>query len=405
MARIWSSGFEINTTSSVVEFAQYQGAVTLDTLNPRSGNRCLKISSLSSGAGKYVRSSNFVAEYTNLYIRMYVFFEEFPSAENVFFVGGSSPTPTGSRAIYLSIDENGIIKFYDEDGQIPGTAQALAGRYHCIEVHFDRSGVGATDVVECRIDYGAPFATSSTRNVATDINYLVFGGNLTNETQTTGIWYFDDLAVNDTSGSYQNSWPGEGKIIVLFPNGPGSGNQWVDGVTGASIPGNAGWERVKENPPDDATTYLKSTTNGAMSSFNLDDSGLSSVDTINVVAVSVRHSNDVANASSYRAILYQNSPLAQASSPNTSLNNTTWRTNYCVGTGLANYEKPRLTTYVHPDTTPWTAAKLDAIEAGIEMTSDSGANHICVSTLWVTVDYTPPNTRLNGSMMPYLAGF
>jgi hypothetical protein len=43
MARLWSSGFELNTTAAEVEFTSSSGSPVIDTTNPRSGTYSYKI--------------------------------------------------------------------------------------------------------------------------------------------------------------------------------------------------------------------------------------------------------------------------------------------------------------------------------------------------------------------------
>ena len=42
----------------------------------------------------------------------------------------------------------------------------------------------------------------------------------------TYVMYFDDVAVNDTSGDKNNGWPGRGRIIYLKPRGDGEHTDW-----------------------------------------------------------------------------------------------------------------------------------------------------------------------------------
>ena len=66
--------------------------------------------------------------------------------------------------------------------------------------------------------------------------------------------YFDDLAINTNSGAYQNSWPGDGKIVHIRPNEAGDNAQWNRGGTDSG----ANWSQVSEVTPDDINSFVTS---------------------------------------------------------------------------------------------------------------------------------------------------
>lgn len=63
--------------------------------------------------------------------------------------------------------------------------------------------------------------------------------------------YYDDVAVNDTSGTINNSWPGRGGIHALVPNGAGT-------LTQLTPSAGSNYECVDERTPDDDTSYVES---------------------------------------------------------------------------------------------------------------------------------------------------
>lgn len=74
--------------------------------------------------------------------------------------------------------------------------------------------------------------------------------------------FFDDLAINDSSGSTQNSWCGDGIIHAIIPNGAGSSTQFTPN-TGAN------WAAVDDVPYDGDTTYVWSSTSGHKDLYNM----------------------------------------------------------------------------------------------------------------------------------------
>jgi hypothetical protein len=71
------------------------------------------------------------------------------------------------------------------------------------------------------------------------------------------LWW-DDVALNDTSGVADNSWCGEGHVIRLLPNGEGYLNQWM-GSDGNKV---NNYALVNELVSDEDVTYVESGTPG-----------------------------------------------------------------------------------------------------------------------------------------------
>ena len=65
--------------------------------------------------------------------------------------------------------------------------------------------------------------------------------------------YFDDFAINDTTGTVNNSWCGKGSILLLKPKGVGNYSQFTPSNNTYD-----NWEMVDEVPHDSDTTYVSS---------------------------------------------------------------------------------------------------------------------------------------------------
>jgi hypothetical protein len=229
---------------------------------------------------------------------------------------------------------------------------------------------------------GSSFASVAGATVSWDPgqpNGAVFGINCTGSF-ANGTIYFDDMAANDTSGSYQNSWPGEGKIVHLYPNAVGD----VDNTN--STPN--GYLDVDEKPtPDDATSYsVFDATNDSLL-VNTEDSsaaGINSYDNISLVQVGYRHRDSVSSGSS----IFIPKIESQASGTllsGTSLGDpdTTWYTN-----GGAYPRVYKLTSYVNPQAGGvWTPALLNSMQIGGTATDASPA--VWLSSMWALVEYVP----------------
>lgn len=386
MARLWSSGFELNSATTIEMSSNASAPVTVQSGTARSGTYAVRVTGLASGTGAswgYQYLSSEVA--SNLYYRFYFRAATFPSVENRIILFNDTASASGPT-VYLSVDNSGVLRLYDEDGQITGTTTLSTNTWYNIEIHINTVPAGGSHVVEARVDGAAAFATSSTRNIAaTNLPFwFLIGGNMGGEANTAGDWFFDDLAINDTTGSFQNSWPGEGKIIHLRPDSAGDSNTFATQTGGTAGAAN-NYTRVDEVTPNDATDFNGSNTLNQEDMFNVSDSGINSYDIVNVVSVGGRFRNSTADATT--AVRFQIEKAAAGTiSQSSSIvpNSTTWRTNI-PGTTVKTYP---ITTYQDPDASDWTQSTLDSMQIGYKIQT-GGTNRIDVSNVWALVDYTP----------------
>jgi hypothetical protein len=90
-----------------------------------------------------------------------------------------------------------------------------------------------------------------TQNVGDNrLDYWRIGNSTVNVWTVAMPGYYDDLAVNDTKGSKNNSWVGQGGIYGLVPNGAGAYSELTPSA-------GANWECVDETPPNDDTDYVE----------------------------------------------------------------------------------------------------------------------------------------------------
>lgn len=81
---------------------------------------------------------------------------------------------------------------------------------------------------------------------------------------------FDDLYVCDTTGSTNNDFLGDHKVVTVFPSANGRISQWGTQVGGtASQP----WTAVNETDPDGDTSYIADNTAGDVEDFALTSAG------------------------------------------------------------------------------------------------------------------------------------
>src|SRR3989304_495806 len=119
---------------------------------------------------------------------------------------------------------------------------------HCvIECHV-KIGDAPNGIVETKVD-GIPdisFAGDSKPGADAAANMLRVYSMV-----SSGM-NIDDLALNDTTGGVDDSWCGDGKIILQTPNGAGDN-------TGLTPSAGSNYECVDEFPNDGDTTYVGDT--------------------------------------------------------------------------------------------------------------------------------------------------
>jgi hypothetical protein len=250
--------------------------------------------------------------------------------------------------------------------------------WYKIELRFNAIDVNNA-IIEGKID-GTTFATSSTESVNKG-GYRLYFGTFDNSTFED---YYDDISLNNSSGSFQNSYSGTGQIVHLRPSGTGDSGSWTRGGTDSG----ANWSQNSEVTPDNGTKYNSSNTLNNEDLYNIDNTPVSigSGDTINVIQVGVRFNGAGAssNASFKLEIEASASGTIEQSAEITPLT-TSWQTNNSVSP--FNYP---FTLYNLPgaSTTLWTKADLDTAQIGYKLTTTS-TNAAQISTVWLLVDSTP----------------
>ncbi|KKW13399.1 MAG: LPXTG-motif cell wall anchor domain protein [Candidatus Gottesmanbacteria bacterium GW2011_GWB1_49_7] len=385
MARLAIVGAELNTTSSGVEWTARvaSGWPSISSTIKRSGAYSVQINSLVSATPKWVASQYAGGGTGPWFARVYIRPDTLPSAENTIVALNDGPNVT-TPIIWVTLDNTGVLRLYDEDGAIGSASSALTtGSFeNRIELQTNASGGAGACIVRCLLN-GTEFAGSSTRSLSAGTNAIVIGGNLLSEAQTQGEWYFDDLAINNNSGSFQNSYPGAGNVVALRPNTTGDNAAFARGGTDSG----ANWSQTDEINPNDATDYVSSGTLNHIDDYNCEASP-ADVDTVNVVAVGVRHTLSSATGSDplFVTRIKASAGGTVEESATHFVNNTTWYSNseptFAANSRLVLYDLPGAST------TAWTKSDLDAMQIGVRI-STGDADAAWVSTLWALVDYVP----------------
>lgn len=177
----------------------------------------------------------------------------------------------GSLAHALSIgnlDGNlRIVLGTTEIGQIAGVF--TVGAYNRIEWHFIVDSTNG--LIEVKVNGNSLFTwEGNTRGARLDsIRYVAIGLSGATFLTTMNRWqhvYIDDVAVNDTAGSVNNSWCGKGSILLLRPKGIGHYSQFIPSNISLN-----NYEMVDDIPADGDTTYVKSEIAEEIDTYNMEE--------------------------------------------------------------------------------------------------------------------------------------
>lgn len=375
MARVWSTGFELGSSTALVEWDTTTGSPSVVTNIVRSGTYALRCNPTSA--------TSFIAHQTHAsstvlhaFLRVYLNIQTLPNVDTTILSWNNTNSASGPyEGIQLKTD--GTLQFRNSAAASGSVSSALSSNtWHRIEYDFvDNPGGASTGVLKGYVD-GVLFTTVTGLNMNGGM-WVTVGPIVA----TTCDLYFDDFAFNDNSGSFQNNLPGEGKIIHLHPDSAGDNAGFVQGAGGTN-----NWDRVSEVTPDDLTTYNNRTSGTPIDDHNLGPSGLDASAQINVVAVGNRVGSDSTTSTGRTLVTRLKS---QANGTVTSGSSVAVNVNGFTTHGAAVPKLYKVTSYTDPQAGgQWNNVLLDNAQIGYQADTSS-TNSVRVSTSWLLVDFTP----------------
>ena len=197
------------------------------------------------------------APLSDVYVSFIFLAELIPASSTDFF---SMTDAAENLVVRLNLDAAGQILVYA--GTAPTLKATIAAGivsntwYH-ISLHVV---AGTPGTLEFKLSDGVPVDCSGTNMAAW--TYLVIG----NLTAVGSGWDFQNIQVNDTTGTVNNSWPGNPIIpAAVRPTADTSITDW------ARSSGSNDFDMIKEAQPDLDTTYVSSTVNGDRSTYDVGD--------------------------------------------------------------------------------------------------------------------------------------
>jgi hypothetical protein len=137
------------------------------------------------------------------------------------------------------------------------SATIVADQWYRVELFHQVGAAGSDDSCELRLDGVTVASETNQTRTTTNAGGLSFGWP--GDPGTSEVIFWDDLALNDSTGSVNNTWTGDQKIYALLPTADSADGNWTDGAGGtASI-----FEAVNNIPPTGVATASSGATNQA----------------------------------------------------------------------------------------------------------------------------------------------
>lgn len=360
-ARKFSTGFELLNITNGVEFDSTTGSPTLNQTIVRSGNASLYVS--ANGAAQYAQHSFQSDTVSNISGRFYIYLISAPTADNIGIFGYGDNTPPLNTRVVMNANRTIGVGGATSMVAISTTQIALETWTEIKFIYWDNGNNTMTIFID-----GVQAATGTPNDVGN--GGLIRIGAM--EAATMKILY-DDIAINDHSGTNEVNLPSSGKIVHMQPDSAGDNN-----------PPAGTWAEVDEINPDDNKTivWIKLTTD--IGDFNMESSsnaGIGTSDTINLVQVGIRMAAATAASTTHRLRLKSQSGGTILFGTTTTTAVTAFNTHDDVSPKVY-----KLTSYTDPQAGgAWTPALLDTAQIGV--TTTDGTPDLVVSTLWALVEY------------------
>ncbi len=201
-----------------------------------------------------------------------------------------------------------------------------------------------------------------------DIDRISFGHGSTD----THDHFYDDIAINDDGGTFQNTFPGPGKIALQEAASDNS-------ITWERVPTDTtNWDRIDDLPgtPDDSTTYTwEAVTLNSVDRLNAGTlpAEVTSDATITLVDVYGRVGSDQASAAAMRLKLWEE--------------DATLTNGPTVATGLNGWRILDADEHLVFDSSGKTKANIESFDFGYENITDVATRARRITALWVNVEW------------------
>ncbi|MFJ8798521.1 hypothetical protein [Streptomyces sp. NPDC102487] len=389
MARLYTCGFELQTATGGLEFSEAStSAPTISTTIKRAGGAAMRFN--PSATVQYISHQFGSVAARHVFYRMYLYVATMPNVDTIVMASCDGLGAPG-RSPRLFLQTNGSLRTSTGSGTthtyVGGSSDVLnVGQWYRVEIDYD----SVNDIQHCYLDgfdfSGAVAGAGFTLFEAPVLRVGAFTDVVAGS--TTCDLYIDDIAINDDTGSVQNSLPGPGNVVHLRPDSAGDANGWATTVGGTAGVAN-NFTRVNETTPNDLTSYNQTALTGTTTTDDLNlasalSAGIAPADQITLVQVGGRVGSIATTAASivYRLKSQASGTTVESASVSVALNG--WATH--VNNTIRPYQ---LTSYSDPQSGgPWQPALLDTAQIGYRGNVAQTTTRR-VSTVWLLVEFLP----------------
>lgn len=316
MALLWCDGFDhYGTTAKMLNgpWAEVGSGVALNT-GSRTGTNCLRIQADAASNNTARRVLGGAKTTVGLGMALYV--PSLPPGNNEQQVFRWSDTANAVQLV-LYLQSTGILEL-KRGGTVSlgatSTPVIVANAYQHVEcVVFFSQTVGT---FECRVNGVTVLSLSGLDTCATantECSQVNICGSFGGSGFSSTTCFVDDLFAYDETGSYNNTFIGDRRVLTLFPNANTATADWT--AVGAAT----GYECIDEANPNDDTDYITAATVGLVSQFGLQNlpAGISVVNA--VVMVERARKTEAGTANTQVSIVSGASTTAGADKPLTEI--------------------------------------------------------------------------------------
>lgn len=268
MTKIAFIGFEM-ASAIELDSSNVTGNWTLDfPTGRRASTYCIRNQSSGNSGFAANWQYNFPSNPTEWFMRFALMPIGSSKTERL-YIGAA----TSGYHLRISVGGGSTLTFNNSAGSALAstTTVLLAGQWYLVEIHYLQHSSGG--ILQVKIDgvQEINFSGNTASTGSGGLSYFL----ATTDTGTKGQ-QIDDLAVNDTSGSVDNSWLGDGWVDFLLPNGDAS-VQWTPST------GSSNYATVDERTSNGDTDYNSSASSSDKDLLNLTTISLSSGQEISAV--------------------------------------------------------------------------------------------------------------------------
>lgn len=231
MSRLFTSGFEAQHGIADGFTAAYGATLSVDTSVFRSGAASLK--EVTSGGGSAVTATFTSTLGRTYYLRTYIYVQTRPPTTTQGFM--QFRNTSFSTMVEARMTTTGAVQLWNRPGasQIGSLSAVLnLNTWYRIELACNIN-TGSVDTAELRID-GSTVASASSLALG-DIALGDVNVGFVNDPGNGTTINFDDMAVNDDQGSSQNTFPGDGNVVLLVPTADSAvGTGWTNDAAGTT---------------------------------------------------------------------------------------------------------------------------------------------------------------------------